>query len=76
MDSERFTYYRNSQMIVDNLTGHTYSGNNTICKLLNKESDRADKIVESFDEWYEVLHKYNIDSPQKLDQVLMNERVW
>ena len=76
MDSERFTYYSTSQMIVDNLTGYTYNGNNKICKLLNQESDRADKIVESFDKWYKVLHKYNIDSPEKLDQVLMNERVW
>lgn len=76
MTEKRFDYYRNMQMITDNLTGFTYTGNNEICKLLNKESDRADKIVESFDEWYKVLRKYGITSPDKLDQVLWNERVW
>ena len=76
MKEERFEYCRFNQMITDNLTGFTYTGNNEICKLLNKESDRADKIVESFDEWYKVLRKYGITNPQKLDQVLRNERVW
>jgi hypothetical protein len=69
MDSERFTYYPNSQMIRDNRTGDIYHGNKTITMLLNRNA-------EAFDEWYKVLHKYNIDSPKKLDQVLMNERVW
>lgn len=73
---ERFIYYPNSQMIIDDLTGKHYSGNNEICKLLNQESNRADRIVEKFDRWYKVLNKYRITSPDKLDQVLMNERVW
>ena len=73
---ERFHYYSGSQMIIDDLTGKHYSGNNEICKLLNQENDRANRIVEEFDEWYKVLNKYNIRTPAKLDQVLLNERVW
>lgn len=77
MSDERFTYYPNSQMIMDNMTGDTYHGNKTITMLLNKQSDRADRNAEAFDEWQKVLNKYRIDSPEKLDKVLMNERnVW
>ena len=63
-------------MIIDDLTEKHYSGNNEICKLLNQENDRANRIVEEFDEWYKVLNKYRIRTPEKLDQVLLNERVW
>ena len=69
MTDDRYTYYPNSQMIRDNMTGDIYHGNKTITMLLNRNA-------EDFDEWYKVLKKYNIDSPKKLDQVLMNERVW
>jgi len=73
---DRFRYYKNSQMIIDELTGKHYSGNKQVCDLLNQESDRADKNVEMFDDWFRVLEKYHISSPEKLDKVLMNERVW
>ena len=63
-------------MIRDNLTGDLYHGNKAITMLLNRISDKADRNAEVFDEWQRVLNKYNIDSPEKLDQVLMNERVW
>ena len=76
MEAKRFRYYRNSQMIVDDLTGKHYHGNRKICDLLNQESDRADRNVEMFDDWFTVLRKYRIDSPEKLDQILMNDRVW
>ena len=76
MVKKRFEYYRNSQMIIDGMTGKHYHGNKKVCDLLNKESDRADRNVEMFDPWLEVLRKYRIESPQKLDQILFNSRTW
>ena len=76
MVKKRFEYYRNSQMIIDSMTGKHYSGNKKVCDLLNKESDRADRNVEMFDPWLKVLRKYRIESPQKLDQILFNSRTW
>lgn len=76
MNEERFKYYRNSQMIIDEMTGKHYSGNKQVCDLLNQESDRADKNIEVFDDWFEVLRKYHIDTPEKLDKVLFNSRTW
>ena len=73
---ERFKYYSGSQMMIDNLTGEHYSANSKVCKLCNKLNRKADENVEMFDEWYKVLNKYRITSPEKLDQVLLNERVW
>ena len=63
-------------MIIDNFTGEYYTGNSKICRLLNQESDRADRNLEMFDDWFRVLKKYGVNSPAKLDQILMNERVW
>ena len=73
---ERFVYYPNSQMIIDELTGKHYSGNKQVCELLNRINERADMNAESFDEWFRVLEKYNIRSPEKLDKVLWNSRTW
>ena len=73
---ERFVYYRNSQMIIDELTGKHYSGNKQVCELLNRINERADMNAEAFDEWFRVLEKYNIRSPEKLDKVLWNSRTW
>ena len=76
MNEKRFVYYRNSQMIIDELTGKHYSGNKQVCELLNRINERADMNEEAFYEWFRVLEKYNIDSPEKLDRVLFNSRVW
>ena len=73
---ERFVYYRNSQMIIDELTGKHYSGNKQVCELLNRINERADMNEEAFYEWFKVLEKYNIRSPEKLDKVLWNSRTW
>ena len=73
---ERFVYYPNSQMIIDELTGKHYSGNKQVCELLNRINERADMNAEAFDEWFRVLEKYNIRSPEKLDKVLWNSRTW
>ena len=76
MNEERFVYYRNSQMIIDELTGKHYSGNKQVCELLNRINERANINAEAFDGWHSVLEKYNIDSPEKLDKVLWNSRTW
>ena len=76
MNEKRFVYYRNSQMIIDELTGKHYSGNKQVCELLNRINERADMNEEAFYEWFKVLEKYNIRSPEKLDRVLFNSRVW
>lgn len=73
---ERFVYYRNSQMIIDEMTGKHYSGNKQVCELLNRINERADMNAEMFDKWHKVLEKYNIGSPEKLDKVLWNSRTW
>lgn len=73
---ERFVYYRNSQMIIDKLTGKHYSGNKQVCDLLNRINERANMNAEMFDKWHKVLEKYHIDTPEKLDKALFNSRVW
>ena len=88
--SKRFKYYRQSQMIMDNLTGFHYHGNKEICDLLNDESDRADRNIEICDriimekkilEQYNfdvlrILKKYEIENLEKLDQILFEQKVW
>ena len=76
MEKKRFNYYPNSQMIIDELTGKHYSGNKQVCELLNRINERADMNAEAFDDWFRVLEKYNIRSPEKLDKVLWNSRTW
>ena len=63
-------------MIIDELTGKHYSGNKQVCELLNRINERADMNAEAFDDWFRVLEKYNIRSPEKLDKVLWNSRTW
>ena len=88
--SKRFKYYRQSQMIVDNLTGFHYQGNKEICDLLNDESDRADmnleicdkvimekKILEQYNfDVIKILKKYEIENLEKLDQILFHQKKW
>ena len=86
--SKRFKYYRQSQMIVDNLTGFHYQGNKEICDLLNDESDRADmnleicdrivmekKILEQYNfDVLKIMKKYEIENLEKLDQILFHQK--
>lgn len=70
--------------IRDNLTGKRYSKLNEIVSLLNTVSDRADRNAELLDvdtvAYYKsvekILAKYEIDSIEKLDLMLMQQRVW
>lgn len=46
---ERFQYYRESQYVVDNITGYIYSCNNRrIVDLLNDLNNQADKNAEKY----------------------------
>ena len=88
--SKRFKYYRQSQMIVDNMTGFHYQGNKEICDLLNDESDRADmnleicdrivmekKILEQYNfDVLKIMKKYEIENLEKLDQILFHQKKW
>ena len=46
MMDKRFHYYPFSGEIIDEVTGKHYYGSGEICKLLNQESDRADRNAE------------------------------
>ena len=63
-------------MITDDLTGKTYDGNNKVCKLLNEQSDRADKIAEEYYPYKLLMQKYGITSVEKLDKILFENGVW
>jgi hypothetical protein len=87
---KKFRYNSTSQMITDTMTGFTYQGNKAVCGLLNRESERADNTAEKYYELLEynhsvefelskfrkVLKKYGISDVEKLDRVLLEQRVW
>lgn len=74
--AKRFRYNRTSQMITDNLTGYTYHGNRRLCDLLNEISDKSDRLAELLYPYEVLMKKYEIDSVEKLDRILMEQRVW
>lgn len=79
----RYKYYPSSQMIVDTLTDERISGNQKTCDLLNKIDKRANDNAEKYFDvlqknlkFENLMKKYGISSLKKLDQVLLNQRVW
>jgi len=72
----RFELFANSQYIKDNVTGFQYSSLQEICKLLNNVNKRADRNADELWKFRELMMKYEIDSVEKLDQVLFNQKVW
>ena len=63
----RFTYYPNSQMIKDTITGHTYEGNRKICRLLNDLNDgRNETLMKTITR----LHEENFQKDNRLKEVL------
>lgn len=74
--SKRFEYHRSSQSITDRTNGYIYHGNKKTCDLLNRINDRADRNAELLDPFMLIMAKYEIDSIDKLDRVLMEQRVW
>lgn len=76
MIEKRFEYRRTSQSIIDNLSGYIYQGDKKTCDLLNQVNDRADRNAELLDPFIALMRKYEIDSIEKLDKVLLEQRVW
>lgn len=72
----RFKYYPKSNYIVDALTGFVYQGNQDTCDLLNKINHRADDNASEVYQYMMVMKKYEIESIEKLDKILMEQRVW
>lgn len=73
--------------VKDNLTGREYDVGlkeyREVCELLNDLNSRADRNAELFFiankivmEVQRILDKYEIDGLKKLDQILMEQRVW
>lgn len=73
---KRFEYRRSSQSIIDNMSGYIYQGDKKTCDLLNEINNRADRNAELLEPFMLVMAKYEIDSVDKLDRVLMEQRVW
>ena len=71
--------------IVDNLNGKRYINRKDIVKLLNDVNDRADRNAELSDcvaqkefcdAVQKILAKYEISNLEKLDRILLQQRVW
>lgn len=45
---KRFTYDSLNERIIDHITDSAYYSFESICELLNQESDKCDKVIESF----------------------------
>lgn len=73
---KRFIYNSTSQYITDELTGELYHGSNKTCKVLNQLNNECDEKAELLYEFTILLEKYNINSIEKLDKVLFNQRLW
>lgn len=65
MSDKRFEHRPFSQCIKDNQTGYLHSDLEEIATLLN-EMCKCETV----------MRKYGIDNVEKLDQVLLNQRVW
>lgn len=58
---DRFRYIKNSQLIIDDLTGWDYYGNQQICDLLNQVNRRADRNAEDYFKLQDEYRKVRID---------------
>lgn len=79
--NERFTLTHTFD-IHDNLTGIEYVMDSVknhpqdLCDLLNKVNARADRNAEELWKFKELMMKYEISSVEKLDLMLMEQKVW
>jgi len=74
--TKRYKYYRNSQMIYDDLTGTRFQGNQHTCDELNRLNERANKYAELLYPYEALMKKYGIDHISKLDRILFEKGVW
>ena len=89
-DEKRFDYRPFSQCIYDRMTGKFYQGNEKTCNLMNDLDDWGSKNVERYFEllssggvdpdeylkFIKLMKKYEVSSIDKLDQMLMEQKVW
>ena len=61
MTEKRFSYYRNSQMIVDNLTEFTYTGNRKICNLLNELAEENQNLRKCINAIYIISSRESVE---------------
>ena len=74
---KRFIPYPNSQYVLDDLTGNIIKMNsNEVAKELNKLNSKNDELAELLYPFQLLMKKYEIDSVAKLDQMLMEQKVW
>lgn len=88
MNDKRFHYRPFSRAIYDSSTGYLHTDLDDITDMLNELNDQADKNAElslKFEMMEKkvdnlmcrkVMKKYGINSVEKLDQVLFNQKVW
>lgn len=79
-NKKRFEFNSFNQDIYDNLTGKRYHTLSKITRLLNQESDRADKNAERFDDYLEyehiakrvqnIMYKYQVVDLDELDKIV------
>lgn len=72
----RFEYRENSQGIYDSLTGFIYSDGEDICEVLNQLNNKKDELAEDNYKFMMILRKYEINNLEKLDRILLEQRVW
>ena len=74
---KRFIAHPNSQYVLDDLTGNIINMNsNEVAKELNKLNNKNDELAELLYPFQLLMKKYEIDSVAKLDQMLMEQKVW
>ena len=75
--NKRYIPHPNSQYVLDDLTGNIIKMNsNEVAKELNKLNNKNDELAELLYPFQLLMKKYEIDSVAKLDQMLMEQRVW
>ena len=90
MQKDRFHYFKDSQYIKDSLTGFLYTGNSKTCQLMNELNRRGDEFVELYFEllnddginpkeflkFQRLMRKHEINSVEKLDRILIAQKVY
>lgn len=75
--NKRFIAPPHCQYVLDDLTGNIIIlTSREVAKELNKLNDKNDELAELLYPFQLLMKKYEIDSVAKLDQMLMEQKVW